>query len=460
MDLTALTITEAAAQIAARKLSPVELTQAHLDRIAQINPAINAYITVTADTALAEARAAEQAIARGEQRGELHGIPLALKDLYETAGVRTTAGSSFFRDHVPAADGVAVQKLRAAGAVMLGKLNMHEIALGVTNDNPHFGACKNPWALERIPGGSSGGSGAALAARLCPGSLGSDTGGSIRIPASLCGIVGLKPTYGRVSVRGVIPLSWNLDHAGPMTRAVRDAALLLQAIAGHDADDPYSADVPVDDYVSHIGEGVKGWRIGLARGYFAECDSQVARAVERAAEVLAHLGAHVTEVQIEELRAASAQNGVVTTSDAAAFHRERLKDKPDGFGADVLTRLRSGAGLTSTDYSLARRTQTLVKHRMAQVFHDYDLLLTPTTPIPAPLREGQDAVEQARMLTRYTSPFNTAGLPVLSVPCGFTAEGLPIGLQIVGANWTEARVLCAGHAYEQATEWHTKTAAV
>ncbi len=460
MDLTALTISEAAAMIADRKLSPVELTRAHLERIERVNPQINAFITLTADAAQTEAKAAEQAIMGGKRVGELHGIPLALKDLYDTAGVRTTAGSSFFKDNVPATDAVTVQKLRAVGTVVLGKLNMHEIALGVTNNNPHFGACKNPWALERVPGGSSGGSGAALAARLCPGSLGSDTGGSIRIPASLCGIVGLKPTYGRVSVRGVIPLSWNLDHAGPMTRAVRDAALLLQTIAGYDADDPYCADVAVDDYVSHIGDGVKGWRIGLARGFFVECDPEVARAVEQAAAVLAHLGAHVAEVEIEELRQASAQNGVVTTSDAAAFHRERLKDKPDGFGTDVLTRLRSGAGSTATDYSLARRTQTLVKHRMAKYFRDHDLLLTPTTPIPAPLREGQDAVEQARMLTRYTSPFNTAGLPALSLPCGFTAEGLPIGMQIVGADWSEAKVLRAGHAYEQATAWHTKKAGV
>jgi len=239
---------------------------------------------------------------------------------------------------------------------------------------------------------------------------------------------------------------------------VRDAALLLQAIAGYDPDDPYCADAPVDDYVGPIGAGVKGWRIGLARGYFAECDPQVALAVEKAAEQFAQLGAHVADVQVEEMREAAAQNAVVTTSDAAAFHRERIAGNPGGFGPDVLTRLRIGAGYSSTDYALARRTQTLVKHRMARYFREYDLLLTPSTPIPAPLREGQDAVEQARQLTRYTAPFNTAGLPVLSVPCGFTAEGLPIGMQIVGPNWSEAKVLAAGHAYEQATEWHTRRA--
>ncbi|MEP7200300.1 MAG: amidase, partial [Chloroflexota bacterium] len=370
--------------------------------------------------------------------------------------VRTTAGSKFFAEHVPTANCAAVEKLSAAGAISLGKLNMHEIALGVTNNNPHFGACKNPWATERITGGSSGGSGAALAAELCLGSLGSDTGGSIRIPASLCGIVGLKPTYGRVSVRGVMPLSWNLDHAGPMARRVRDVALLLQAIAGYDADDPFSLNAPTDDYVTHISAGVKGWRIALARGYFAEADAEVVRAVEVAANVFSHLGAHVAEVELPLVRDAAQANGVMTTSDAAAFHHERMQAHPENFGADVLTRLRTGAAFTSFDYALARRTQTLARHAFSKFLDNYDVLLTPTTPIAAPLRDGADAVETARTLTRYTAPFNLTGLPALSVPCGFTMDGLPIGLQIIGRAWNEAAVLRAGHAYEQATEWHTR----
>ncbi|MEJ2301642.1 MAG: amidase, partial [Anaerolineales bacterium] len=249
MQLTSLTITEAAELLEKRAISPVDLTQAHLTRIQQVNPHLNCFITLTPELALQSARQAETAIQKGEYRSPLHGIPIALKDLYETAGVRATAGSKFFADYVPEHDCAAWEKLQAAGAINLGKLNLHEIALGVTNANPHFGDCHNPWALERSPGGSSGGSGAALAAELCLGSLGSDTGGSIRIPASLCGVVGLKPTYGRVSLRGVIPLSWNLDHAGPMARRVRDVAILLQIIAGYDSADPYSANLPVPDFV-------------------------------------------------------------------------------------------------------------------------------------------------------------------------------------------------------------------
>ena len=456
MDPTDLSLSEAAALVAARKLSPVEWTQAILDRVAQLDPLLNCYITLTAESALAQARQAETEIASGGYRGPLHGAPLALKDLYETKGVRTTAGSQFFKDYVPASDCAAVTKLSAAGAHSLGKLNMHEIALGVTNNNPHFGACKNPWAPERITGGSSGGSGAALAACLCVGSLGSDTGGSIRIPAALCGIVGLKPTTGRVSLRGVLPLSWNLDHAGPMARRVRDAALLLQVIAGYDPEDPYSLNLPADDYVKDIDGGVKGWRVGIARGYFAEANAEIVREVETAATVFAQLGAQVTEVNLDSARDAAIANAVITSSDAAALHRERLRDHPEMFGSDVLARLRTGAGYTSSDYSLALRTRTQLRRQYEGFFENYDVLLTPTTPIAAPLRDGPDAVEMARLLTRYTAPFNLSGLPAMSVPCGFTMDGLPVGLQIIGPAWSEARVLRAGHAYEQATSWHSR----
>ncbi|MBI3733162.1 MAG: amidase, partial [Chloroflexi bacterium] len=294
MELTSLTLSEASDLIARGSLSPVALTQAHLDRIARLNPSLNCFITLTADAALEQARIAEIEIRQGHTRGALHGIPLALKDLYETQGVRTTAGSSFLANSVPASDGAVVAKLNASGAVMLGKLSMHEWALGVTNNNPHFGPCHNPWGLEHVPGGSSGGSGAALAAELCLGSLGSDTGGSIRIPASLCGIVGLKPTTGRVSLRGVVPLSWNLDHAGPMARRVRDVAMLLQAIAGYDPQDPYSANVETGDYSGEselhaakaLEAGVRGWRVALATGdTFDDADPEVLSAVREAAKV-------------------------------------------------------------------------------------------------------------------------------------------------------------------------------
>ncbi len=473
-QLTQLAITDAAALLAAKKISPVELTRAHIARIEQLDPRLNCFITRTFDGAIDRARQSESEIQRGNYRGALHGIPIALKDLYETRGVRTTAGSKFFRDNVPDTDCAVVEKLNAAGAILLGKLNLHEIALGVTNDNPHFGAARNPWNTDCITGGSSGGSGAALAAELCLGSLGTDTGGSIRIPSSLCGVVGLKPTYGRVSTRGVIPLSWNLDHAGPMARRVRDVALLLQVIAGYDPNDPYSVDVPVDDYVENLAkaqsvlsgakrsrrissQGLSGLRVAFAnQGHFAEGDPQVLNAVRNAATVFEKLGARVEPVEIEIATDLARANGTMTTSDGAAFHRERMQAHPEDFGADVLARLTIGANATSTDYILARRTQSLARRWFENFFQTYDILLTPSTPAPAPIRGSADAVETARLLTRFTAPFNLTGLPALSVPCGFTQSGLPIGLQIVSRHWSEAKVLQAGLAYEQATEWHNQ----
>ena len=289
-ELIWISLAEAADLLRREEISPVELTAAYLERIQTLDKKLNSFITVTAETAMSHASLAEQELQRGSSfegtpLGLLHGIPIALKDLYETQGVRTTAGSRFFADYIPETDAMTVQKLSTAGAILLGKTNMHEIALGLTTVNPHYGACKNPWALERVPGGSSGGSGAALAAGLCLGSLGSDTGGSIRVPAALCGIVGMKPTYGRVSLRGVIPLSWNLDHAGPMARCVQDVAMLLQVIAGYDPDDPYSVDVPVVDYLANIKDGVKDWRVSLMEDeYLDRTDAEILAAVQEAAQ--------------------------------------------------------------------------------------------------------------------------------------------------------------------------------
>jgi aspartyl-tRNA(Asn)/glutamyl-tRNA(Gln) amidotransferase subunit A len=455
MTLTLLTIAEAAELIASGDISPVELTVAHLERIQQVEPKINSYITVTAESALAAASKAEDQLRKGKSHRSTHGIPIGLKDLIETKDVLTTAGSIFFADNFPERDAVVVEKLTEAGAVILGKLNMHEIALGVTNVNPHFGPCRNPWQLDRVSGGSSGGSAAALAAGLCMGALGSDTGGSIRIPASLCGVVGLKPTYGRVSTRGVIPLSWNLDHVGPMARQVRDVAILLAVIAGYEPRDPYSQDVAKGEYLNELADGVNGWRIALAVGdFFSKADPEVSEAVRNAAAIFTDLGALVEEVELPQAYEAARANGLMTTSDAAAFHHKRLVSSPDRFGDDVLWRLREGASCTSTDYIFARRTQSLLRHQHNRFFDDYEVLLTPTTPLAAPPIEGPDAVEQARLLTRFTAPFNLTGFPALSLPCGFTKEGLPIGLQIVGRPWSEAIVLRAGYTFEQATEWH------
>jgi aspartyl-tRNA(Asn)/glutamyl-tRNA(Gln) amidotransferase subunit A len=457
-DLTHLTIAEAADLLTRREIASVELTEAHLRRIDAHDTHLNSFITITSDHALTQARAADAELTRGVRRGPLHGIPLALKDLYDTAGIRTTAGSTFFADRVPDTDARAVTLLYQAGAVLLGKLNMHEWALGVTNINPHYGPSRNPWDPSRITGGSSGGAAAALAAGLCMGALGSDTGGSIRIPASLCGIVGLKPTFGRVSLQGVIPLSWNLDHAGPMARTVTDAALLLQTIAGYDPDDPVSVALPVDNLLATLDAGVTGWRIALATdAHFGEADPEVISAVRRAATVFEELGARVEAVDLSQGREAAQMNALMTTSDAAAFHRDRLRDHPHRFGADVLARMERGAQFTSTEYILARRFQSEWRRRLERLFEQFDLLLTPATPITAPVIEGLDAIEAARQLTRCTAPFNLAGLPALSVPCGLSAAGLPIGLQIVAAPWNEARVLRAGRAFENATQWHRQT---
>lgn len=457
MNLTSLTLSGAAELLAKGDLSPVDLTLAHLERIRLLDPKINSYITVTSKRALSEAEEVTDQIRQEKLGGYIAGIPVGLKDLIKTKGVLTTAGSKFFADYVPDNDAFVVRRLAGAGAINLGKLNMHEIALGVTNVNPHFGPCRNPWNLERVSGGSSGGSAAALAAGLCMGALGSDTGGSIRIPASLCGIVGLKPTFGRVSTSGVIPLSWNLDHVGPMARRVRDAAILLSAIAGFDQHNPYSADVPVGDYLNELSEGVRGWRIALATDrFFSKADPQVRQALRKASAVFIELGARVEEVEFPDAYHAARANGLITPSDAAAFHQERLENSPEKFGEDVLQRLRAGAAYTSTEYINARHTQALLRHKYRLFFDEYDALLTPTTPVTAPPIEGPDAVEQARRLTRFTAPFNLTGLPALSIPCGFDGVGLPIGMQIVGRPWSEAALLRAGYAYERATEWHKR----
>jgi aspartyl-tRNA(Asn)/glutamyl-tRNA(Gln) amidotransferase subunit A len=459
-ELTYLTIDEAAWLLARKEISPVELTKACLERIERFDPQINSFITLVPWIAMEQARQAEVELLQGEHRGQLHGIPIALKDLYETAGIQTTAGSRHFADFVPEKNAVPFQKLHEAGAILLGKLNMHEIALGVTNENPHFGVCHNPWDLERISGGSSGGSAAALAAGFCLGSLGSDTGGSIRIPASLCGIVGLKPTFGRVSLRGVMPLSWNLDHAGPMARRVSDVAHILQIIAGYDVGDPYSIDAPVGDYLTSLETGIHGWRVALLVGeYTNEADTQVLTAVRQAAAVMEGLGARIEEVDLPYLLQAAQANSVMVTSDAAAVYQDRIKNHPEDFGTDVLKRLLTGAAYSSTAYILARHTQTLAKRRMETFFKRFDLLILPSTPLLAPPLQALDAVERARQLTRFTAPFNLTGLPAISLPCGFVRDGkaeLPVGLQMVAPAWGEVRLLRAAFAYEQATPWHSR----
>jgi aspartyl-tRNA(Asn)/glutamyl-tRNA(Gln) amidotransferase subunit A len=459
IDTAALTISSAMASFRAGEYSSLVLTEACLRQIERLNPTINAFITPTIELAY---QAALQADALSSHQPSnlndlaLLGVPVALKDMFETTGICTTAGSRFYAENIPVQDAQAVLKLKLAGAVIIGKTNTHEIALGVTGVNPHFGAVKNPWNTSCITGGSSSGSAAAVATGMCLAALGTDTGGSIRIPASLCGVVGLKPTYGRVSNRGVIPLSWNLDHVGPLARTVRDAALMLQVLVGFDPHDPASLNVLVDDYIAHIEDGVKGWRVALAVGEVVEAsDPEVWAGVQAAALVLKGLGAHVEKVDLSWIADLAQANTRMTQADAAAYHHQRMTEHPDWFGADVLERLQIGAALTSNEYSLARRMQAEGRRSFEMFFKKYDLLLLPTTPIPAPPIEGTGSLEAARQLTSFTAPFNLTGLPALSVPCGWVA-GLPFGVQMVAPHWGEANVLQAGYAFEQATDWHNQ----
>ena len=448
MDIQTLTISSALEQLRTGTLSAAELSDACFQAIDRLNPALNAYITVLSPG---------QSPASTTSKAALAGIPIAIKDLYQTEGIRTTAGTTFFKDFIPSQDATVVERLKAAGAVITGKTNTHEIALGVTGVNPHYGTVRNPWNTEHITGGSSSGSAAAVAAGMCLAGLGTDTGGSIRIPASLCGVIGLKPSFGRISLHGIFPLSWNLDHAGPLTKSVRDAAILLQVLAGYDEKDPASINVPVDDYLSGLDAGIAGWRVGVLTGEYAwEADPEVLETVREAALVFEKLGAQVQPVELNFLRQAALANSLMTQADGAAFHRERLQEHPLGFGEDVRLRLQTGASFSSSEYSLARRTQTETRREMEFFFHDFDVLLLPATPISAPLIEGNNALEQARRLTRFTAPFNLTGLPALSMPCGFTSNGLPVGLQLVTPAWAEKKLLQAAQAYEQATDWHNQ----
>ncbi len=461
-QLTALTIVEAAHAFRARELSPVELTRACLERIEALDGRLNAFITVLPERALAEAKEAEGRLARGEPRGPLDGIPFALKDLYETAGIRTTAGAKILADYVPQRDATCVRRLNEAGAVLLGKTNMHEWAFGGTTAVSHFGPCHNPWDLERIPGGSSGGSAAALAAALCLGSLGSDTGGSIRMPASLCGIVGLKPTYGRVSKQGVIPLGESMDHAGPMARTVEDTALILQAIAGLDPDDPTTVDRPVPDYSASLTGDIRGLRVGVPhQDTLSGVEEAVLGGIEEALRTLATLGATVVEVPAPWLLKAVVIWPTIVGPEAAQYHRQNLEQRPQDFAEQVRNRLLAGRNLLAVDYLRGLDVQRRIKEDVARLFADIDLLVTPTTPFTATLiAEELAATGRESRIHRFTAPFDVTGQPAISLPCGFDGRGLPIGLQLAGRPWEEETVLRAAHAYEQATDWHRRRPAL
>jgi aspartyl-tRNA(Asn)/glutamyl-tRNA(Gln) amidotransferase subunit A len=455
-DATWLSLTEAARLVRDKKISSVELTQGCLKRIERLNPKLNAFITVTTDAALEQARAAESEIQRGHWRGPLHGVPIALKDLFDTAGVKTTAASGLFKDRVPTQDAEIVRRLKDAGAVLLGKLNMHEFAYGGSTVISYYGPVRNPWSLDHEAGGSSSGSAVAMAAGLCYGSVGSDTGGSIRQPSAYCGTVGLKPTYGRVSTRGVIPLSWLYDHVGPMTRTVADAATMLQVLAGFDSEDANSADQPVPDYIAALRQSGT-LRVGVPRAYFYEgLHPDIESAMNAALAVIGKLAASVRDIEMP-----ASNDTTVLRAEAYAYHAEYAKKSPELYQAETLKRVRAGEDVTVATYIQARRQVEQYRHNTRKLFGTVDLLITPTTPVPpftiSELLADMDNLRTKEILSlRNTRPFNILGLPSIAVPCGFTKSGLPIGLQISGAPWAEGNVLRLAHAYEQQTDWHKK----
>jgi aspartyl-tRNA(Asn)/glutamyl-tRNA(Gln) amidotransferase subunit A len=451
-----MTILEAAQALRKRSVSSAELTEAALKKIGQLNPKLNAMLTVLEESARARAKAADEELARGTDRGPLHGVPVAVKDVFETRGVRTTCGSVIFRDHVPQRDAAVVEKLAAAGAVLVGKAGMHELAYGITSNNPHFGTIRNPWDAERIPGGSSGGSGAAVASEMVFMAMGSDTGGSIRIPASFCGTVGLKPTSGRVSRYGVMPLDFSLDHMGPLTRSVRDAAVTLQAIAGFDARDDTSSREPVPGYLPEPGGSIRGIRVGLPENfYFDRLDPDVGQAVRRMAATAESLGARMVPVRVPDIPALNAVGRVILLAEASAL-MEKYLEKRDRFGPDVLGLLDQGRLLPATDYVNAQRLRRRMQREFAQVWSQVDCLFTPTTPMAAPLLSEKtvtlgDFTEDVRLAaTRLVRGINVLGLPAISIPCGRDRRGLPMGLQIVGRPFDEAAVFQVAAALEDA----------
>ncbi len=464
-EISEISLTAAADRIRRRELSPVELVQATVDRIDAYGKTLNAYIAWYPEQAVQQARKAEDALARGRPVGPLHGVPIAVKDLFFTAGLPTTAGARVLADFVPQEDATVIHRLKEAGAILLGKLNLHELAYGVTNENPHFGPVRNPWNLNRISGGSSGGSAAAVAASLCLASLGTDTGGSIRIPASCCGVVGLKPTYGRVSRNGILPLAWSLDHVGPITRTVEDAALMLQVLAGEDSRDVTTSALPVPDYARLLGGDLKGLRIGLASAFFtdpAEVDPSVMAAVREALQTMESVGARVEEVSVPFLRHAPAIQYITLATEASANHARLLRTRGRELGLDVRRRLELGEFITAPQYVRAQQGRRLLMQELAAVFRRVDLLITPTLPVVAPPIGDQTltihGVEKRVQptLTRCTSFVNLTGLPAISLPCGSDADGLPVGLQLIGQPFDEATLLRGAYAYQQASAWHTR----
>jgi len=462
------TIQQLSRQIRDRSISPVELTRDCLARIEKLNPTLNAFITVMAESALDQARQAEQEIHGGNYQGPLHGIPIGLKDIIDTAGTRTTAASAVFKDRIPTEDAEVTRRVRTAGAIIPGKQNLHEFAYGGSSMISLFGEVHNPWDTSRITGGSSGGGAASVAAALGLAAIGTDTAGSIRLPAAYCGVVGLKPTYGRVSARGVIPLAWSCDHVGPIVNSVYDAALMLQVLAGYDADDPASIDAPVQNFIEAVGkdrpELPAGLRVGIPRKFFFdETHPEIAAAIEKAIEVFRELKAEIRD----DIKLEVPTDRKLVSAEAYAYHEQFVANSPDLYQPATLARIQSGAKISAADALRAGRDLQASRHAIRKIFNDgknkdgVDVLLTPTVPIPPPViadlqKHPEDLRPQELLMLRNTRPFNVWGVPTISVPCGFTKDGMPIGLQLAAAPWREDVVLQTAHAYEQSTNWHKR----
>ena len=459
-DLTSLTVAQLAQRIRSREVSPVDVADAFLRRIEAVEPKLNAFITRLDDHARRAAASAEAEIIAGEYRGPFHGIPVGLKDLFWTEGIRTTSGSMLDADFVPMEDAEVASRLTAAGAYCIGKLHMTEFAFDGTSRNHHYGPARNPWDTARMAGGSSSGSGVAVASCEAPIALGTDTGGSVRVPAALCGVTGFKPTYGLISRYGVTPLSWSMDHVGPLARTVEDAALALNVIAGHDPRDRASIDAPIQDYTRDLERGVRGLRIGVPREYVWEMvDREVRNAFDEAMKALESLGATVEDVSIPDLELINPAGSIVQTSEAATIHRPRLLSSGDRYDPVIRRRFESGLFVPAEAYLTAQRVRARCRQNILDTLESVDLLAVPTTSIAAPLIEqeridvnGQEVSTREAVL-RITRIFSAAGLPAISVPCGFTETRLPIGLQLVGKPLADSTVLQAANAYQMATAW-------
>ncbi|VXC86418.1 Glutamyl-tRNA(Gln) amidotransferase subunit A [Burkholderia sp. 8Y] len=463
-ELLSFSIAQAAKLVRRGEVSPTELLDASLKAIESSNETLRAFISVSEDSARKAAQAAELMLSAGYDLGPLHGIPLGIKDNIGIRGQRTTAGSKILEDWHPDKDATVISRLKQAGSVFVGKTNMHEYAWGGTSANPHYGHVRNPWDTKKFPAGSSGGSGAAVAAGLCYGALGTDTGGSIRLPSAVNGVVGIRPTYGRVSNAGIIPLAWSMDTAGPMTRTVEDCAVMFNAIAGADSADPATAPVPVDDYLSRLSVGVQGLRIGVVpRYFFTHLQPDVKHAVEAALKTFEQLGAHIVEVDIQHIEGNISAQLTIESAEPSTYHQKSLRDRPSDFGEDVRTLLEVGEMLLATHYLQAQRYRTLLRNEFIEAFKRVDVFICPTLPFTATdlgattvIIENGVEEDMLSAIMQFTGVASLTGLPSLNVPCGFDSGGLPVGMQVIGAPFSESRLFSVGHAFQSVTDFHSR----